>query len=106
MYSFMLYITLRQYEYIVGIADAKSLTRAAATLNVSQPSLSVAITRVEDILERPIFARGKGAAIRVTPYGHGIIERARQILALAALTEQKQQTAPKFVLGCFEDIAP
>jgi len=102
----MLYITLRQYEYIVAVADAKSLTQAAAILNVSQPSLSVAITRVEHRLAGPVFARGKGASIKVTPYGHGIVQRAREILALADKTERKVEDAPNFVLGCFEDIAP
>ena len=48
--SLMLYISLRQYEYIVAVAEAGSLTRAAEHLNVSQPSLSVAITRVEERL--------------------------------------------------------
>jgi len=102
----MLYITLRHYEYIVAVADAKSLTQAATALNVSQPSLSVAITRVEQHLKAPLFARGKGATIRLTPYGHTIAEQARQVLALATRIERKQETAPKFVLGCFEDIAP
>lgn len=102
----MLYITLRQYEYIVGVADAKSLTQAATLLNVSQPSLSVAITRVEQRLGFPIFARGKGATVRVTPYGHEIVESARKVLKLAAMIEQKEDSVPEFVLGCFEDIAP
>jgi DNA-binding transcriptional LysR family regulator len=106
IYSFMLSITLRHYEYIVGVADAGSLTKAAVHLNVSQPSLSVAITRVEQILGSPIFVRGNGAALKITPYGHRFLESARLVLALAAKTEKKQETVPKFVLGCFDDLAP
>ncbi len=102
----MLYITLRQYEYIVSVADAKSLTKAAVKLNVSQPSLSVAITRVEQRLETPIFVRGKGAAIEITPYGHGVVKRARAVLNLASKIERKPEVAPTYVLGCFEDISP
>lgn len=102
----MLYNTLRQYEYIVSVADAGSLTLAAARLNVSQPSLSVAITRVEHRLKSPIFLRGKGAVIEITPYGHQIIASARELLALADKIERGKTTAPEFVLGCFEDIAP
>ena len=104
--SFMLYNTLRQYEYIVGIADAGSLTGAAAKLNVSQPSLSVAVTRIEERLKSPIFVRGKGAAIQITPFGHNIIAQARRLLDLAANLEEDQGNARPFVLGCFEDIAP
>ncbi|AXI44744.1 LysR family transcriptional regulator [Sulfitobacter sp. SK012] len=102
----MLYNTLRQYEYIVGVADAGSLTQAAARLNISQPSLSVAITRVEQRLENLIFVRGKGASIEVTPFGHGFIASARELLELAVNMEQGQAASQAFVLGCFEDIAP
>lgn len=102
----MLYVTLRQYEYIVGVADAGSLTHAATQLNVSQPSLSVAITRVEHRLGSPIFARGKGATIEITPFGHRFVANARGLLDLAAKTEQRPEAMPTFVLGCFEDIAP
>ncbi len=102
----MLYLTLRQYEYIVGVADAGSLTKAAIQLNVSQPSLSVAITRVEHRLKRAIFVRGKGAALEVTPYGHRLVAKARALLDLGAEIEQENDTANRFVLGCFADIAP
>jgi len=102
----MLYNTLRQYEYIVAIAKARSLTQAAVRLNVSQPSLSVAITRVEHRLGAPIFVRGKGAALEITPYGHRIVQRAKELLAMAAKIEQKHDISQPFVLGCFADIAP
>ncbi|WP_341864201.1 LysR family transcriptional regulator [Gymnodinialimonas sp. 57CJ19] len=102
----MLYLTLRQYEYIIGIAEAGSLTKAAATLNVSQPSLSVAITRVEARLGAAIFARGKGASITITPFGHGLIANARKVLDMATAIERKQDAQPIFTLGCFEDLAP
>lgn len=102
----MLYLTLRQYEYIVGVADTGSLTKAAAQLNVSQPSLSVAITRVEQHLKRTIFLRGKGSAIEITPFGHRLIAKARSLLALGAEIEQDHDVAQTWVLGCFADIAP
>ena len=102
----MLYITLRQYEYIVAVADAGSLTDAAALLHVSQPSLSVAITRVEQKLGQPMFVRRKGAAIQVTPFGHQIVDRARHLIRLATEIETGPEETPPFVVGCFEDIAP
>lgn len=102
----MLYITLRQYEYIVAVADAGSLTKAASVLNVSQPSLSVAITRVEGILNASLFRRGKGALIEITPAGHRVISKARKVLETATKAEQKHETSVTFFLGCFEDLAP
>lgn len=104
--SAMLYLTLRQYEYIVAVADTCSLTDAAIRLHVSQPSLSVAITRVEQQLGRSVFARRKGAPIKVTPFGYTVVAKARDLLHLAARIEQGPDVAPPFVLGCFEDIAP
>ncbi len=102
----MLYITLRQYEYIEAVADAGSLTNAADRLNVSQPSLSVAITRVEQRLGKAIFIRKKGAAIQITPFGHQVIAEARKLLKQAARLELKAHTEAAFNLTCFEDIAP
>lgn len=102
----MLYNTLRQYEYIVAIADAGSLTDAAAYLRVSQPSLSVAVTRVEQRLGRTVFVRRKGAPIEITPFGHRIIRKARDLLARADEIEMGPEANMPFVVGCFEDIAP
>ena len=102
----MLYNTLRQYEYIVAVAEARSLTDAAAALNVSQPSLSVAISRVEQRLGKRLFVRRKGAPIQITPFGHQFIAEARDVLERALMLEQAHGRAAPFVLGCSEDIAP
>jgi DNA-binding transcriptional LysR family regulator len=97
---------LRQYQYVVAVADAGSMTEAAVALNVSQPSLSVAINRVEATVGRAIFIRRKGAAIAITPFGHRFIEQARALLRKAVALEQSAVAERQFVLGCFEDIAP
>ena len=102
----MLYLTLRQYSYIVAVAEEGSLTAAATVLHVSQPSLSVAITRVEDRLGQRIFVRGKGTAIAITPFGHRLVEQARHLLLLACDIEKGSEAETPFVLSCFEDIAP
>lgn len=102
----MLYLTLRQYHFVVAIADAGSLTAAAVALNVSQPSLSVAVTRVEARLGRQIFIRGKGAAIVVTPFGHQFVAQARGLLHDAKTIETGPDAENLLTLGCFEDIAP
>lgn len=102
----MLYNTLRQYEYVLAVAQTGSLTDAAAQLNVSQPSLSVAISRVEDTLGQPIFVRRKGAAIKITPFGHRFINEAQRLVALAQSIETGVDRSRTFVLGCFDDIAP
>ena len=106
----MLYVSLRQYEYVVTIARSASLTDAARALNVSQPSLSVAVTRVEERLGRRLFVRGKGVAFRPTPYGRLVVARAEALLAQAARLERSAeldgQAAPEAAIGFFDDLAP
>jgi DNA-binding transcriptional LysR family regulator len=102
----MLYLTLRQYEYTVCVADHGSLTAAAGALNVSQPSLSIALTRLEDRLGQKLFDRRKGATLTITPFGHQFIAKARTLLDLAHDLETSPQQNTPFRIGFFEDIAP
>ncbi len=106
----MLYITLRQLEYAVAVADHGSLTEAADALNVSQPSLSVAITLVEEHLGSKLFIRRKGAAHRITARGESFVADARDVLEKAARLENPASTtadsAHPIRLGIFEDLAP
>lgn len=102
----MLYIKLRQYEYVLAVAETGSLTAAAERLNVSQPSLSVAITRVEEQLGEQLFLRRKGSAVRLTPFGHRFIKSARALLKHATALETSSQSQTPFTLACFRDIAP
>jgi DNA-binding transcriptional LysR family regulator len=105
----MLYISLRQYEYVCAIGRHGSLSAAAQHLNVSQPALSNALTRVEEQLGYPLFARRRGAAMALTPQGRSFIEEAEALLANAARLENATDTSTdkaRLRLGCFVDLAP
>ncbi|MGI9370874.1 MAG: LysR family transcriptional regulator [Hyphomicrobiales bacterium] len=106
----MLYITLRQLEYITAVARAGSISDAAQSLNVSQPAVSVAITQVEAHLGQKIFLRRKGAAIALATHGKAFIEKAEDVLAAASHLENIDTLASagvnRITLGCFEDLAP
>ncbi|MEH6631409.1 MAG: LysR family transcriptional regulator [Halopseudomonas aestusnigri] len=106
----MLYLTLRQLEYVVAIARAGSLTEAAQTLNVSQPALSVAITQVEQRQGQKIFIRRKGTPITLTSFGRAFVVDAEILLADAARLEDPKILAARglrsITLGCFDDLAP
>ena len=52
-----MYLTVRQLETLVAVADASSFTEAAAQLGISQPSLSETIKRVEEELGVRLFER-------------------------------------------------
>lgn len=53
-------MTLTELRYIVALAQEKNFSRAAERCSVSQPTLSVAIARLEDELGVQLFERGKG----------------------------------------------
>ncbi|WP_299639534.1 LysR substrate-binding domain-containing protein [uncultured Ruegeria sp.] len=105
----MLYISLRQYEYVCAVGCHGSLSAAAQHLNVSQPALSTALTRVEAHLGYPLFVRRRGAAMALTPQGRSFIDRAEVLLKNAARIEASDTSVPettKLRLGCFTDLAP
>ncbi|WP_170761556.1 LysR family transcriptional regulator [Ruegeria lacuscaerulensis] len=105
----MLYISLRQYEYVCAIGRHGSLSAAAQHLHVSQPALSNALTRVEEQLGHPLFARKRGSAMALTPQGRSFIEDAESLLASAARLENATDSGSAKTtlrLGCFVDLAP
>lgn len=106
----MLYVTLRQMEYVVAIARAGSLSAAALQLNVSQPSLSVALTQVETRLGERLFFRRKGTPMHVTPFGKGYLVEAEALLAMARRlddpTTASRSANVALTFGCFVDLAP
>lgn len=48
----------RELEYILAIAKEKSISKAAEKLYVTQPALSLFLTRLESQLGTPLFIRG------------------------------------------------
>ncbi|HVL22350.1 MAG TPA: LysR substrate-binding domain-containing protein, partial [Amaricoccus sp.] len=71
--------TLKQLRYLTALAAEGHFGRAAASVNVSQPALSVQIRELEAALGTPLVERG-GRELVITPTGHEIVRRARRIL--------------------------
>ena len=65
-------MTLTELRYIVAVARERHFGRAAEACHVSQPTLSVAIKKLEEELEVKLFERG-GAEVTVTPLGEEIV---------------------------------
>ena len=103
-------MTLTELKYIVAVARAKHFGHAAEACYVAQPTLSVAIKKLEDELGVVLFERG-GAEISVTPLGAQIIAQAERVLeqtaAIKELAKQnKDPLAGPLRLGVIYTIGP
>lgn len=72
-------MTLTELKYIVAVARERHFGRAAEACFVSQPTLSVAIKKLEEELGVQIFERG-GSEIGITPIGTRVVEQAQRVL--------------------------
>ena len=76
-------MTLTELKYIVAVAREKHFGKAAEACFVSQPTLSVAVKKLEDELEVKLFERSAGE-VTVTPLGEEIVRQAQSVLEQAA----------------------
>ncbi len=67
-------------RYLVAVADAGQITRAAAGLNIAQPALSQAIAALEAEVGFPLLER-QARGVSITPAGELFLKKARQALA-------------------------
>ena len=72
-------MTLTELRYVVAVAREMHFGRAAATCFVSQPTLSVAVKKLENELGITIFERHKHD-VTITPLGKKIVEQAQFVL--------------------------
>ena len=72
-------MTLTELRYIVAVARERHFGRAAEACFVSQPTLSVAVKKLEDELGVVLFERGTGEATP-TAIGERIVEQAQRAL--------------------------
>jgi LysR family hydrogen peroxide-inducible transcriptional activator len=77
------WLTLRDLQYLVAVADHAHFGNAAITCNVSQPALSAQIRKIEDILGVQLFER-TNRRVTITPAGYVVANQARVVLEEAA----------------------
>ena len=103
-------MTLTELRYIVAVARERHFGRAAEACFVSQPTLSVAIKKLEEELEVKLFERG-GNEVTVTPLGEEIVRQAQAVIEQAAAIKEiaqrgKDPLAGPLRLGIIYTIGP
>lgn len=103
-------MTLTELKYIVAVAREKHFGKAAEACFVSQPTLSVAIKKLEEELEVKLFERNANE-VCVTPLGEEIVRQAQTVLEHAATIKEmakrgKDPLAGPLRLGVIYTIGP
>lgn len=103
-------MTLTELRYIVTLAQEQHFGRAADRCHVSQPTLSIAVKKLEEELNVSIFERSK-TRVSPTPLGDTIIQQAQKVLEEAAAIRDiassgKNQLTSPFHIGAIFTIGP
>lgn len=103
-------MNLRDLEYLVALADSGHFRRAAEAVNVSQPTLSGQIRKLEAFLGIALFERDS-RNVALTPAGEAVLAEARAVLAHAAAIRDIGQAfrdplVGPFRLGIIETLGP
>jgi len=103
-------MNLRDFKYVIAVAETHHFGRAAERCYVSQPTLSGQIKKLEDELGVVIFERTK-RSVEITPIGQEIITLARQLMEQADAIEQMARAysdplAGPFRIGALPTLSP
>lgn len=103
-------MTLTELKYIVAVARERHFGKAAEACFVSQPTLSVAVKKLEEELDVKLFERSANE-VTVTPLGEDIVRQAQSVLEQAAVIKElakrgKDPLAGPLTLGIIYTIGP
>jgi LysR family transcriptional regulator, hydrogen peroxide-inducible genes activator len=99
-----------QLRYVCAIADTGNFSRAAERCQITQPSLSQQVLKLEEELGTKLFDR-LGRSIRLTEAGRAFIPRARAILeqmaaARSSAVDQNTDLGGSVAVGVIPTVAP
>lgn len=103
-------MTLSELRYIVAVARERHFGHAAESCFVSQPTLSVAVKKLEEELGVGLFERGQGE-VSLTTAGERIVAQAQKVLEEAGVirelaSQSKDQLSGPLRLGAIYTIGP
>lgn len=91
-------MNLQELTYFVAVAEHRHFGRAAQACNVSQPTLSGQLLKLEQQLGVTLFERNN-RRVWITPVGEQILEHARRALEEAGLVESLAETSRDQLVG-------
>lgn len=103
--------TLRQIQYFVAAGETCSVTLAAERINVSQPSISTAISTLERELGLQLFIRHHAQGMSLTSAGRRLLAEAKLLIHQAeslysVASETVDQVSGQLSVGCMITLAP
>lgn len=103
-------MTLQQLEYVVALADHGQFLKAAEACEVTQPTLSSMIQKLEEELGAKLFDR-RSKPVVPTAVGRVVVEQARELLSGARrlrdrVDEQQNAVCGEFRVAVLPTIAP
>lgn len=107
----MIRYTLRQLEYFEEAANCKSIAAASLKLNISQPSISSAIKKLEDQLGVDLLIRHHAQGVSLTRAGAQFMKESRNLLRLGRELQWEVGSnsigfSRTLAVGCFATLAP
>ena len=107
----MVRLTLKQCEYFVAVAQQGGIAQAARVLNISQPAVSQAIEKLEDICGLRLLLRHHAKGTELTSQGRAFLVSVLKLIESAQQTELQAKAiaanqAGTIRFGCFHTLAP
>src|ERR1700733_128769 len=95
--------------YFLEIAHAGNLTHAANRLGVSQPSLTLAMQRLEQSVGTDLFIRSR-QGVKLTKAGDRLLLEARKLMSQweelrQSTLESMNEIRGRFIVGCHPSVA-
>ncbi|HSI03546.1 MAG TPA: LysR family transcriptional regulator, partial [Myxococcota bacterium] len=96
-------------HYFIEVAETLNMSRAAEKLGVRQPTLSLAMKRLEDVVGVPLLVRGK-TGVQLTHAGRRFLANSRQLLEqwneVRTLAHREEtELAGRYSLGVHPSVA-
>src|SRR5260221_14770774 len=94
--------TLKQLGYFLAAGEHGSITGAAQAINVSQASISAALSHLEAVLGVQLFLRRHAQGLSLTPAGRDLLREARRLLAQAGELQRHARALGGAAAGTLE----